>query len=244
MAATKPKADTKKAIAKKTGRFRKLTIVLTGAILLSGTSASLAVYLKPELVFPKTATASVSGVACTIVRTIKVRRNGQRWIRQHIKVAATDEASRVATGLRIVGILSKKEEADLYQIVVMDAAAPGDRAAVRGGLKGVDILFAPDPTKFDDFPTAFRVSYREGPANPAGVYNGQSKFLSMEQIKAVMTSISEPLPCVDPEMSVVAQPGEETEPTKTSIDPDVAASDDEVAAEDSIKGAPSTQSEH
>lgn len=209
MAATKPKADTEKLPATKTWKFRKLTLVLAAAVLLSGTSASLAVYLKPELVFRNAGPVSVSGVDCTVIRTIKVRRSGQRWIRQHIKVATTDEASRIATGLRIVQLLSKKEEADLYQIVVMDAAAPEERAAVRGGVKGVDVLFAPDPTKIDGLDASFQVTYREGFANTVGEYNGQLRSLSTEQIKTVMMSISEPLPCVDPEMPVSATSAEE-----------------------------------
>ena len=51
MAAAKPNADTTKTLAKKTRRFRKLTLVLAGAILFSGTSASLALYLKPRACF-------------------------------------------------------------------------------------------------------------------------------------------------------------------------------------------------
>lgn len=243
MASTKPKADTKKSLAKQTWKFRKLTLILTGAILLSGTSVSLAVYLKPEFVFPNAEAASVSGVACTVVRTMKVKRNGLRWIRQHIKVATTDAASRIATGLRVVGLLSKKEEADLYQIVVMDAAAPEERAAVRGGVKGVDVLFAPDPMKFDGFGTSFQVSYREGSANTAGVYNGQLRSLSMEQIKTVMMSISEPLPCVDPEMTVSGTSAEETETAKASIDGEEASPDKRAVEEIVEKQSTSTPSE-
>lgn len=243
MPAAKPNADTTKTLAKKTWRFRKLTLVLAGAILFSGTSASLAVYLKPELVFRNAEAVSVSGVACTVVRTIKARRNGQRWIRQHIKVATTDEASRIATGLRIVGLLSKKEKADLYQIVVMDAAAPGERAAVRGGVKGVDVLFAPDPMKFDGFGTSFQVTYREGAANTVGVYNGQLRSLSMEQIKTVMMSISEPFPCVDPEMSVSATSVEETETAKASIDGEEASPEKSAVEEIAEKQSTSTPAE-
>lgn len=216
MVATKPKADTKKSPATRTWKFRKLTLVLAGAALLSGTSASLAVYLKPELVFRKAEAPSVSGVACTIVRTIKVRKNGQRWVRQHIKVASTDEAGRIATGLSIVGLLSKSEEADLYQVVVMDSAAPAERAAVRGSVKGVDVVFTPDPAKIDGLETPFKVTYREGSANTAGAYPGALRSLSMEQINSVMSSISEPLPCIDPETTSAEASGEETENAKAS----------------------------
>ncbi|WP_312418283.1 hypothetical protein [Shinella sp.] len=241
MAATKPKADAKKSPTVRTWRFRKLTLVLTGAVLLSGTSASLAVYLKPELVFRNAEPVSVSGVACTIVRTIKVRKNGQRWVRQHIKVASTDEAGRIATGLRIVGLLSKSEEADLYQVVVMDSAAPEERAAVRGGVKGVDVLFAPDPTKVDGLGAAFNVTYREGFANTVGVYNGQLRSLSTEQIKTVMLTISEPAPCVDPEMPVSATSAEETQTAKASNDGEEASADigaDEIVEEEAASTQP------
>ena len=241
MAATKPKGDAKKSPTTRTWRFRKLTLVLTGAVLLSGTSASLAVYLKPELVFRNAEPVSVSGVACTIVRTIKVRKNGQRWVRQHIKVASTDEAGRIATGLRIVGLLSKSEEADLYQVVVMDSAAPEERAAVRGGVKGVDVLFAPDPTKVDSLGAAFNVTYREGFANTVGVYNGQLRSLSTDQIKTVMLTISEPARCVDPEMPVSATSAEETQTAKASNDGEEASADigaDEIVEEEAASTQP------
>lgn len=241
MAATKLKADTKKSPAKRTWRFRKLTLVLTGAILVSGTSASLTVYLKPDLIFRKAEATLLSGVACTIVRTIKMRNNGQRWIRQHIKVASTDEAGRIATGLRIVGLLSKSEEADLYQVVVMDSAAPNERAAVRGVVKGVDVLFAPDPMKIVGLGTAFKVTYREGFANTVGVYNGQLRSLSTEQIKTVMMSISEPAPCVDPEMPVLATSAEETQTAKASKDGEESTADigaDEIVEEEAASTQP------
>ena len=73
-------------------------------LLLSGASGAYALFMVQGKDEEKRAPA-VSGLACTTVETLKMRRNGQRWIRKYITVEKGSGEERVRTALRVAGLL-------------------------------------------------------------------------------------------------------------------------------------------
>ncbi|RVI47018.1 hypothetical protein, partial [Sinorhizobium meliloti] len=134
-----------KAILSKLRPSKRLVIILSAAFGVSAASGGAAVYVGRDKILTRFAGPSVSGLDCTALRTLKLDHKGQRWIRMHVKTDRASGPDRIRTALRVAGALAKKEEADLYQVVVLDAAGPEDRASVRGAAIGAEVLFAPGP---------------------------------------------------------------------------------------------------
>lgn len=186
-----------KSILKKIRLPRKVMFVVAGVLLLSGASGAYALFMKGGSVEEKAA-PSVSGLACTSVETLKMRRNGQRWIRKYITVEKGSGEERVRTALRVAGLLVHSEKADLYQVAVLDTAGPKERADWRGAAIGAQVLFAPDPKIVPGMSNLFSARYSDAEANIVGLYYGQDVALSQDQIKDTLTSIVEKTECADP----------------------------------------------
>ncbi|TCM53740.1 hypothetical protein C8J36_106191 [Rhizobium sp. PP-F2F-G48] len=136
-----------------------------------------------------------SGVACTTTDFIKLNRGGQRWLRKYVRTDSVDGIERVRTALRVAGVLAKAEKADLYQVVVLDRAGPEGRANLRGAAIGAEVLFAPDPTKLPDMDQPFIARYADGRANPVGLFYGERKTLSPEDIRTALTEMTDRTDC-------------------------------------------------
>ncbi len=139
--------------------------------------------------------AQPSGVACTTSDFIKLNRGGQRWLRKYVRTDNVDGIERVRTALRVAGVLAKAEKADLYQIVVLDRAGPEGRANLRGAAIGAEVLFAPDPTKLPDMDQPFIARYADGKANAVGLFYGERKALSPDDIRATLTAMTDRADC-------------------------------------------------
>ncbi|WP_223215907.1 hypothetical protein [Rhizobium herbae] len=188
-----------KAVFKKI-RPRKVMFVIAGVLVLSGASGAFAVYSGTDALLgvARERAPSLSGLACTTVETLKVRRNGQRWIRKYVSIESAGGVDRVRTALRITGLLARQEKADLYQVVVLDQAGPQDRAERRGPAIGAEVLFAPDPTRMPGMSTPFVARYNEGTANTAGLFYGREVALTTDDIKSTMTAMDDKSDCFDP----------------------------------------------
>ncbi|CAN7339284.1 hypothetical protein [Pararhizobium sp. LjRoot238] len=195
-----------KSVFKKIRLPRKVMFVIAGVLVLSGASGAFAVYsgtdVLPGVGMEKA--PSLSGLACTTVETLKMRRSGQRWIRKFVSTETADGVDRVRTALRITGLLAKEEKADLYQVIVLDQAGPQDRAERRGPAIGAEVLFAPDPTKMPGMSTAFVARYNDGKANTVGLFHGREVALSTDDIKSTMTAMDDKSDCFDPVAAAAA----------------------------------------
>ncbi|WP_438751750.1 hypothetical protein [Pararhizobium sp. O133] len=196
-----------KSIFKKIRLPRKVMFVLSGVLVLGGASGAYAVYSGKEsfLGAGKASEPAVSGIACTDVETLKMRRNGQRWIRKYVSTETTDGVDRVRTALRIAALLVKAEKADLYQVAILDQAGPTDRAARRGPAIGAEVLFAPDPTKVPGMTTSFVARYNNAKANQAGLFHGREIDLSTEEIKTTLMAMDDKSECFDPVAAAAAE---------------------------------------
>jgi len=183
------------------GKFRpskRLLVILVAAFGVSAASGGAAVYVSRDALMAGLSKPNTSGLECTMLRTLKLSHNGQRWIRMHVKTDRADGETRMRTALRVVGALAKAEGADLYQVVVLDAAGPEDRAQVRGAAIGAEVLFAPGPQSVPGMSETFRASYNAGTANSAGVFHGKTVDLSMDDIRTMMAAMDDHSSCIDP----------------------------------------------
>ncbi len=199
-----------KSVFKKIRLPRKVMFVIAGILLLSGASGAYAVYSGKEtfLGMAGPEKPSLSGLACTTIETLKMRRNGQRWIRKYVSTESAAGVDRVRTALRITGLLAKEEKADLYQVVVLDAAGPSDRADRRGAAVGAQVLFAPDPSKLPGMSTPFVARYTDAKANSAGLFYGREVVLSTDDVKTTLTAMDDKSDCFDPvAAAAAAEPG-------------------------------------
>ncbi|WP_426239625.1 hypothetical protein [Pararhizobium sp. DWP1-1-3] len=199
-----------KSVFKKIRLPRKVMFVITGILVLSGASGAYAVYSGKEtflgMVGPQK--PSISGLACTTLETLKMRRNGQRWIRKYVSTESAGGVDRVRTALRIAGLLAKEEQADLYQVVVLDAAGPSDRAGRRGAAIGAQVLYAPDPSMLPGMSTPFVARYTDAKANSVGLFYGREIALSAEDVKTTLTAMDDKSDCFDPvAAAAAAEPG-------------------------------------
>lgn len=177
---------------------RKLMIVLAGVVVLTGASGAAAILVGREALLGSL-TDKVSGGACTTVMTVRLERDGQNWLRKYVRSDAKDGELRVRTALRVAGAVSNSEDADLYQVVLIDAAGPVNRADMRGRAIGAEVLFARNPAAVPGMTGPFVARYVEGKPGVNGEFYGDRKELTLEEIKTIVTTMTDRADCVDPE---------------------------------------------
>ncbi|HEV7317828.1 MAG TPA: hypothetical protein VGO04_04360 [Ensifer sp.] len=187
-----------KAILGKIRPSKRLLVILTAAFGVSAASGGAAVYVSRDALMTRMNEPKASGLECTLIRTLKLSHNGQRWIRMHVKTDRADGQSRMRTALRVVGALAKAEKADLYQVVVLDVAGPEERAQVRGAAIGAEVLFAPGPQSVPGMSEMFRASYNDGTANSVGAFHGKTVDLALDDVRKLMAAMDDHSPCIDP----------------------------------------------
>ncbi len=176
---------------------RKLLIIVAGVVVLTGASGAAAIFVgRDALLGPPE--EQVSGVACTTITTVRLDRNGQNWLRKYVRSDAKDGAVRIKTALRVAGAVSNHEDADLYQIILLDASGPVNRADMRGRAIGAEVLFARDPSAIPGMTAAFVARYTDGLPAGNGEFYGERKELSLDEIKTIVTGMDEREDCVDP----------------------------------------------
>ena len=193
-----------KALKLKLRVSKKLVLIVGGLLALSGTSAAAYVLYKGGAMFShEPEKPSLSGLDCSTLETLKIHRNGQRWVRKYITVAPSEGVDRIRTALRAAGLLVKAERADLYQVVVLDAAGPTDRANRRGPAIGAEVLFAPDPKIVPGMTTSFRARYSDGKPNMVGLFHAPEVELTMAAIQTTITAMTDVTDCAVPVVAAV-----------------------------------------
>ncbi|WEX77090.1 hypothetical protein PYH37_005460 [Sinorhizobium numidicum] len=208
-----------KAILSKLRPSKRLVFILSAALSVSAASGGAAVYVGRDRLIARLAKPAASGLECTTLRTLKLDHKGQRWIRMHVKTDRASGPDRVRTALRVVGALANREKADLYQVVVLDAAGPKDRAAVRGAAIGAEVLFAPGPQSVKGMDEPFRASYNAGSSNAAGLFQGKMVSLKLDEVRVIMAKMDDRSLCLDPSVAnAEGADGGEGEQTLESVE--------------------------
>ena len=183
---------------------RKLLIIVAGVVVLTGASGAAAIFVGRDAILGPPE-EQVSGAACTTVSTIRLDRNGQQWLRKYVRSDAKDGEVRIKTALRVAGAVSNHEAADLYQVILLDAAGPVNRADMRGRAIGAEVLFARDHAAIPGMAAPFVARYTDGKPAENGEFYGERKELSLDEIKVIVTGMDERADCVDP--NAVAEEG-------------------------------------
>ena len=185
---------------------RKLAFIVGGVGLFAGVSGGAAVYVgKDKLMGPSY--EEVNGMQCTDVNLVTIRKQNHLWIRKYIKTEPTDGMTRIKTALRVAGAVSNAEDADLYQIILIDAAGPEYRADMRGRAIGAEVLFARDPSAVPGMSAPFVARYTDGVPAANGEFYGERKELSLDEIKTIVTAMKERTDCIDPNAIETAASG-------------------------------------
>jgi len=188
---------------------RKILIIAAGVLVLTGASGAAAIFVgRDALLGP--GTEAVSGAACTTVSTVRIEQDGQQWLRKYVRSDAKGGDVRVKTALRVAGAVSNAEDADLYQIILLDAAGPVNRADMRGRAIGAEVLFARNPAAVPGMSAPFVARYTDGEPAGNGEFYGERKELSLDEIKSIVTAMQEREDCVDP--NAVADGKDEAKP--------------------------------
>lgn len=175
---------------------RKLVFVLAGVLVLSGASGAAAIFLGRDVLLGLSR-AQVSGVACTAVTTVRLKQGGQSWLRKYVRSTAEDGVVRVKTALRVAGAISISEQADLYQVILLDDAGPVNRADMRGRAIGAEVLFSRNPADVPGMSVPFVARYVTGKPAANGEFYGERKELSLDEIKTIVTAMDERSDCAD-----------------------------------------------
>lgn len=183
---------------------RKLLIIVAGVTVLTGASGAAAIIVGRDALLGPPA-EEVSGAACTTITTVRLDRNGQHWLRKYVRSDAKDGEVRIKTALRVAGAVSNHEDADLYQIILIDAAGPEYRADMRGRAIGAEVLFSRNPSAIPGMTAPFVARYTVGAPAENGDYYGERKELSLDEIKTIVTAMQEREDCIDP--NAVAETG-------------------------------------
>ncbi|WP_245294899.1 hypothetical protein [Pararhizobium antarcticum] len=188
---------------------KKVMLILSGVLLLGGASGAFALYAAKSTSHAETANAvSLSGQACTTIQTLKLRRNGQRWIRKYVNTDSIGGIDRVRTALRVTGVLAKQEKADFYQVIILDHAGPTERAHMRGAAIGAEVLFAPQPDQIPGMTAPFVAKYNDAEANMVGLFHGKEVVVPLDEIKATLTAMDDKSDCIDTTVEI-GEPGSE-----------------------------------
>lgn len=202
---------------------KKVMFILSGVLLLGGASGAFALYAAKSTGHAETEEqATLSGQACTTVQTLKLRRNGQRWIRKYVNTESIGGIDRVRTALRITGVLAKQEKADFYQVIILDHAGPKDRAHMRGAAIGAEVLFAPKPDQIPGMAAPFVAKYNDADANMAGLFHGKEIVMPLDAIKATLTAMDDKSDCIDTTVEI-GEPGSEAKHKSMPGDEEVVA---------------------
>ncbi len=185
---------------------RKLVLIITGTLLLSGAAGATALYIGRDKLLGPSA-ESLNGKECTSVAVSTIHKKDRFWVRKYIKLDAADGLTRVKTALRVAGAVFEKEHPDLVQVVVIDSKGPDKRADMRGRAIGADVIFVAEPERIaatSGMPQ-FSATYTDAPASVSGEFFGQKTVMPEEDIHHLVASLSEKTDCIDP----LPEPGTE-----------------------------------
>jgi hypothetical protein len=178
---------------------RKLALILGGIVVFGGGSGAAALYASHAGLLGSSS-ASLNGLTCSTVQTVKIKRDHQYWVRKYVVADTGDGPARVRTAVRVAKAVQKSEKADLVQVAILDKSGPTDRAAMRGRAIGAQVIYTPDPSKVPDgvmnHPLA--AFYLDGTADATGQYYGIRVDLPYEDIDGMAAGLTDFADCIEP----------------------------------------------
>ena len=179
---------------------RTLLLIIGGVTILGGGSGAAAVFIGTERLLGPSY-ASLNGLGCTTVATVKIKKADRFWIRKYV---TTDEPgdgiSRLKTALRVARKVQEAEHSDLVQVTVLDPAGPTERSKMRGRAIGAQVVYIPDLAKAPEGASAqpIKAYYVDGSADGSGDFWGLRIDLPLEDAEHLATRLTDDADCMDP----------------------------------------------
>jgi hypothetical protein len=179
---------------------RTLLLIIGGVTILGGGSGAAAVFIGTERLLGPSY-ASLNGLGCTTVATVKIKKADRFWIRKYV---TTDEPgdgiSRLKTALRVARKVQETEHSDLVQVTVLDPAGPTERSKMRGRAIGAQVVYIPDLAKAPEGASTqpIKAYYVDGLADGSGDFWGLRIDLPLEDAEHLSTRLTDDADCMDP----------------------------------------------
>lgn len=194
---------------------RKLALLSGGFLFVLGASGTAALVFAPPNMIPgfKEETRG----HCKTVYQAEFRRGTENRLIAVISGDDLEPRERVKTGVRIARHLSDTLNPDLVIVQMADHRGPMTRAELRGTAIGVEIVYAPVPTKTLAVSQPWEVRYVDTVPSSTGYYFGERVDMPQSDIEAIAHEIDLIAGCdgdlVDEEAETIAAGGHD-EPAK------------------------------
>lgn len=179
---------------------RKLVFFIGGILLLGGATGAFALYAGKDGLLGFGPSEKVADLACTTVKTFKIKKKDRFWVRKFIKTEPAEGLARVMTALRVAEAVYAEQKPDLVQVVVLDQNGPEMRAAMRGRAVGADVVYVPHPEKIAELEGTpiYTAKYVDGAATADGQFYGEKIQLPLEHIESLVKLLVDRADCQEP----------------------------------------------
>lgn len=179
---------------------RKLVFFIGGILLLGGATGAFALYAGKDGLLGFGPSEKVADLACTTVKTFKIKKKDRFWVRKFIKTEPAEGLARVMTALRVAEAVYAEQKPDLVQVVVLDQNGPEMRAAMRGRAVGADVVYVPHPEKIAELQgtPVYTAKYVDGAATADGQFYGEKIQLPLEHIESLVKMLGDRADCQEP----------------------------------------------
>jgi hypothetical protein len=204
-------AEAKRKLSQVFRVSRKLALLSGGFLFVLGASGTAALVFAPANMLP--GYEEETGGHCKTVYQSEFRRGKEKRLVAVISGDDLEPKERVKTGLRLARHLSDTLHPDLVIVQVADNRGPMTRAELRGSAIGVEIAYAPNPTRTLALSQPWEVRYVNSVPTSTGYYFGERMDMPQTEIEALAHEIELITGCdgdlADEEAQTVAASGDD-----------------------------------
>ena len=181
-------AEAKRKLSQVFRVSRKLALLSGAFLFVLGASGTAALVFAPANIIP--GYEEETGGHCKTVYQSEFRRGKEKRLVAVISGDDLEPKERVKTGLRLARHLSDTLHPDLVIVQVADNRGPMTRAELRGSAIGVEIAYAPVPTKSLAVSQPWEVRYTNTIPSSTGYYFGKRVDMPQTEIEALAHEIA------------------------------------------------------
>ncbi|MGJ8571532.1 MAG: hypothetical protein ACSHXI_12615 [Hoeflea sp.] len=180
-------AEAKRKLSQVFRVSRKLALLSGAFLFVLGASGTAALVFAPANIIP--GYKEESGGHCKTVYQSEFRRGKEKRLVAVISGDDLEPKERVKTGLRLARHLSDTLHPNLVIVKVADHRGPITRAGLRGSAIGVEIAYAPSPTRTLALSQPWEVRYVNTVPTSTGYYFGERIHMPQADIEALALEI-------------------------------------------------------
>ena len=180
-------AETKRKLSQVFRVSRKLALLSGAFLFVLGASGTAALVFAPASILP--GGQDETRGHCRTVYQSEFRRGKEKRLVAVISGDDVEPKERVKTGLRLARHLSDTLHPDLVIVQVADHHGPDTRAELRGSAIGVEIAYAPNPTRSLAVSQPWEVRYVDSVPTSTGYFFGERVDMPQAEIEALAHEI-------------------------------------------------------